>query len=200
MPLRCPTSVMCIELKTTKQNIVKAREGLVRRGFISVNPGKSRDAAPEYTIINLPNELSDELSHQLSVPLSHQLSDELTIYKIKDKESNLNKNACAEKLSLQDLKQRLCADNDWIESVKTLLSNRVQVSMEDVSAKLNEFFEYLRCHGFEERDEIECKGHFINWLKKQFKYNSYGICKQQSDKRRSSDVTAKSAKDYEGAF
>lgn len=191
MPIRCPTSMICIELKTTKQNVVKAREGLVKRGFISVIPGKGTSVAPEYTIHVEPPRLSGELSHQLS--------GQLTIYKTKDEDLHHNNRACEGKVSLNELEQRLSADAEWLESVRSLLSKKSVVTLEEVATQLREFFSYLRCHGFEEREEKDCRGHFLNWLNKQIKRKN-GTIRKQPDKRRESAVTARTAQEYEGAF
>ena len=51
MPIRCPTEMICNRIKTSKQNLVKARECLKQRGFISFVPGKGKEVAPTYTIM-----------------------------------------------------------------------------------------------------------------------------------------------------
>ena len=87
MPIRCPTEMICNRLKTS--NLVKARECLKQRGFISFVPGKGKEVAPTYTIMErispLSVEMSVKLSEQLSVPLSVELSEP---YNIKDKDNN----------------------------------------------------------------------------------------------------------------
>ena len=73
MPIRCPTSTVCAFLSTTKQNVMKAREGLRQRGFIEYHPGSGTHDSPLYTLTENPSELSDRLSNELSGQLSNQL-------------------------------------------------------------------------------------------------------------------------------
>ena len=87
MPIRCPTSTVCAFLSTTKQNVMKAREGLRQRGFIEYHPGSGTHDSPLYTLTENPSELSDRLSNQLS----GQLSNQLPLYKNKDKEGRAQK-------------------------------------------------------------------------------------------------------------
>lgn len=95
MPLRCPTAMICCHLKTTRQNIVKARKSLRQRGFISFAPGKGKDTPSLYTIVENPDtsassdELSGQLSDKMTDELTHGLSDKMTVYK--DKEIDKNK-------------------------------------------------------------------------------------------------------------
>ena len=62
MPIRCPTEMICNRIKTSKQNLVKARECLKQRGFISFVPGKGKEVAPTYTIMERISPLSVEMS------------------------------------------------------------------------------------------------------------------------------------------
>lgn len=98
MPLRCPTTMICCHLKTTRQNIIKAREALRRRGFLSFTPGKGKDAPSLYTIVGNPDplsaplsdelsgQLSDKMTNELTGELPHELSDKVTVYNNKDRD------------------------------------------------------------------------------------------------------------------
>ena len=215
MPLRCPTTMICCHLKTTRQNIVKAREALRRRGFLSFTPGKGKDAPSLYTIVGNPDPLSaplsDELSGQLSDKitdestgeLTHALSDKTTVYNNKDKDIDIHNNnnkagdKINEKIGLGELEQRFISDTDWQQSLLPLLSDNYQSKIEHY---IHEFFQSLKMRGFENREEKDCRNHFYNWLKKQ-KTNSNGTDKQSNkDRRRGTGVPAASPEDYEGAF
>ena len=209
--------MICCHLKTTRQNIIKAREALRRRGFLSFTPGKGKDAPSLYTIVGIPDPLSaplsDELSGQLSDKitdestgeLTHALSDKTTVYNNKDKEidkdicNNNNKagDKINEKVGLGELEQRFISDTDWQQSLLPLLSDKDQSKIEHY---IHEFFQSLKMRGFENREEKDCRNHFYNWLKKQ-KTNSNGTDKQSNkDRRRGAGVPAASPEDYEGAF
>ena len=218
MPMQCPTTMINCHLKTTRQNIVKAREALRRRGFLSFTPSKGKDAPSLYTIVMNPDtvlsapltdELSVELSGQLSDKitdestgeLTHALSDKTTVYNNKDKDIHNNNNKAGdkinEKIGLGELEQRFISDTDWQQSLLPLLSDNDQSKIEHY---IHEFFQSLKMRGFENREEKDCRNHFYNWLRKQ-KTNSNGTDKQlYNDRRRGIGVPAASPEDYEGAF
>ena len=215
MPMQCPTAMICCHLKTSRQNIVKSRESLRRRGFLSFTPGKGKDAPSLYTIVGIPDPLSaplsDELSGQLSDKitdestgeLTHALSDKTTVYNNKDKDIDIHNNnnkagdKINEKIGLGELEQRFISDTDWQQSLLPLLSDNDQSKIEHY---IHEFFQSLKMRGFENREEKDCRNHFYNWLKKQ-KMNSNGTDKQSNkDRRRGTGVPAASPEDYEGAF
>jgi hypothetical protein len=200
MPIRCPTSKLSIEINVSRQAVIDAREKLKARGLIDYTPGYGKVEAPSYTLIGLTGKLTDYLTDNLT----GNLTDSLTIYNIKDKDNlNHNNRAREEKLSLDELRQRLSTDAEWLTNIHSLLSKQFPIAPADVQTKLSEFFEYLRCHGFKEREESDCRCYFFNWLKKQLTNqinNNNEHPKQQPDLRRSSAITASSAKDYEGAF
>lgn len=217
MPLRCPTTMICCHLKTSRQNIVKARESLRRRGFLSFTPGKGKDAPSLYTIVGNPDPLSAPLSDELSGPLSdkmtneltgelpHELSDKTTVYNNKDREidkdthNNNNKagDKINEKIGLDELEWRFMGDTDWQQFLLPLLSEGDQSKIEHY---IHEFFQILKARGFDKREERDCKNHFYNWLRKQ-KTNNNGADKQSNkDRRRGTGVPAVAPEEYDRPF
>lgn len=73
MPIRCPTAIVSVYLNTSKQNVMKAREGLRRKGLITFTPGTGINDNPFYTL----TECNEQLSGQMSGELPDQLSDKL---------------------------------------------------------------------------------------------------------------------------
>lgn len=204
MPIKYPTSMLQRDIKVSKQTLVIAREKLSQRGLIEYVPGRGKAEAPNYTLIGLTDDLTDRLTNAETYKLTDRLTDNLTIYKNKeeDKDYSYNKHVREEKVSIDELEDRLTADEVWLSSILSLLSaSQTPLTNEGLSEYLAEFFATQRAKGVEDREEKECKAHFINWLKLQIrnKNNGYGIYKR-TDKRGTLDVTAKSAKDYEGAF
>ena len=120
MPIRCPTAMICYHLKTTRQNIVKARESLHRRGFISFTPGKGKDVPSLYTIVEtpetllvpLPDELLGQWSDTTTNELTDELSDKATVYKDKETDKYIHSNKVDEKIDLNELERRLMSDTD----------------------------------------------------------------------------------------
>ena len=52
MPFRCSTELIRMQLSTTRQNVLKAREGLHKKGFISFTTGTSKGNYAQYSIID----------------------------------------------------------------------------------------------------------------------------------------------------
>lgn len=200
MPVRCPTAMICFHLKTSRQNIVKARESLRQRGFITFTPGKGKDMPSLYTI-TLSALLTDELTGQLSEPmtdeLTHGLSDKTSVYKDKEIDKNFYSNKADEKIGLDEMERRFLNDTEWQQSLLPLISDN---DKSKIGEYIHEFFQTLKARGFEKREERDCRNHLYNWLRKQ-KTNSNGVDKQPyNDRRRRADVPTVSPEDYEGAF
>ena len=199
MPIRCPTEMVCNRLKTSKQNLVKARECLKQRGFISFVPGKGKEVAPTYTIM--------EHISPLSVEMSVKLSEQLSPYNIKDKDNNKDNsinNARENESSLDELELRLLKDTSWQESIISLLSSsqQIKLSQAEIENYISQFFQYLKITGIERREEKEIRTYFFNWLKKTILNNKKNVHKQQETtiQRRSTDVSVASPKEYQGTF
>jgi hypothetical protein len=200
--------MLSIEIKVSKQAVIDARKKLKARGLIDYAPGYGKVSAPSYTITGLTEDLTDDLKDNLTGNLKDSLKDglmdSLNIYNIKDKDKyiNNNNNAREEKLSFEELKQRLSGDAEWLANIHALLSKQYPITQTEIKTKLGEFFENLRCQGFKEREGDDCRRYFFYWLKKQLNTNNRNEqhTKRQHDPRRGSAITAKSPKDYEGAF
>ncbi len=210
MPLRRPTAMICYHLKTTRQNIVKARESLRQRGFIAFTPGKGQNAPSLYTIVensvttmstSLPDELSGQLSDKmtddLTGELTHGLSDKATVYKdIHNNSGNKAEEKLNEKIGLDELERRFIGDTDWQQSLLPLLSEGDQSKIEHY---IHEFFQTLKARGFDKREERECRSHFYNKLLKEYLNN--GVEKQShNDRRRGVGVPAVSPEEYDRPF
>lgn len=166
MPIRCPTIAICNHIKTSKQNVMKAREGLKRRGIISFIPGTGTKNYALYTL----KEPSDKLYGQLSEELSPRLSGQLSLYNIeKDKEYLNNKAREKNNSSLEELENIFLDDQEWQHSVLSLLlsKNVTSVTIENLKIYISQFFQYLKASGYSERETNDCKNHFVNWLIKQ---------------------------------
>lgn len=205
MPVKCPTSVVCHSIKVSKQTIITAREALRNRGLIRYTKGNGNgnSDAPGYTIITDPREWTDELTIIKTDSLTTGKTDSLIICNIKDEKNkdkiSSNNTEVEKKLSLDELEKLFLADAAWQSSILSLLSH--SITIDELQKQICNFFNQLRCQGMNEREEKDCRNHFYNWIRKQSNNRQNGIYKQQdTDKRRSSDVTATSARDYNGTF
>lgn len=207
MPVKCPTSVVCRSIKVSKQTVITAREALRDRGLIRYTKGNGNSDAPGYTIITDPRKWVDELTIIKTESLTDNQTigktESLTICNIKDEKNkdkiSSNNTEVEKKLSLDELEKLFLADAAWQSSILSLLPN--SITHDELKKQICNFFNQLRCQGMNEREDKDCRTHFYNWIRKQSNNRQNGIYKQQdTDKRRSSDVTATSARDYNGTF
>ena len=200
MPIRCPTSTVCAFLSTTKQNVMKAREGLRQRGFIEYHPGSGTHDSPLYTLTENPSELSDRLSNELS----GQLSNQLPPYKNKDKDRSTTTARKESILSLEELEKMFLEDEQWQQSVLALLlaRNINGATIEILRTQISQFFLYLRASGQTEGETKDCKNYFVNWLSKQPITNPRdgNIKPDNQDRRRASDVSLAPTEAYYQSF
>lgn len=210
MPFKCPTSVISTAIQVTRQTVVNARESLNARKFITYTKGTGKGSHPMYSLIltdGLTEFLSDELTETLQDISTVGLSDSLTPYNIenrniKDKNYSSIKTGDVKIKSLEELETLLVNDEPWLNEIISLLSPRCQIDLPNLKSYLANFFRYLRCQGMKGREEADCRRYFVNWLRKQpiDKLKTNATKQPTNDARRSSDVTASSARDYEGAF
>ena len=200
MPIRCPTSTVCAFLSTTKQNVMKAREGLRQRGFIEYHPGSGTHDSPLYTLTENPSELSDRLSNELS----GQLSNQLPPYKNKDKDRSTTTARKESILSLEELEKMFLEDEQWQQSVLALLlaRNINGATIEILRTQISQFFLYLRASGQTEGETKDCKNYFVNWLSKQPITNPRdgNIKPDNQERRRASEVSPAPTEAYYQSF
>lgn len=67
MPIKCNTAIMSYTMRTTKQNIMKAREGLRTRGILIYEKGSGTNSPPQYRLLTRQEKYTGQLSGQLSV-------------------------------------------------------------------------------------------------------------------------------------
>ena len=203
MPFACHTAIICVRLSTTKQNICKARQRLVERGRIEFRAGSGIRAAAVYS-------LTEPHTAQVSPPLTPRLSRELTVQfthsNIEDKETDKdiisNQHAREDNLKpLDELEMLLLADTGWQNSVSEMLAKREKGTLDTTRMQgyIRDFFSEQRIGGVSRKEENDCRSHFYHWLNKQLKNNRHGTNRKSGDYR-GTDVTARSAEDYEGPF
>ncbi len=196
MPVCCPTETIRVFIDTTKQNVMKARDGLRRKGLITFQPGKCKGSYPQYYL--LPN--GEEIAPS---ELSGELSGELSLYKTKDKDEISNNNARKGEFCLEELERRLAADESWQQNVISLISDKTSsVPIAEVKSKLSQFFLYLKTSGLEKREETDCRRHFINWLKKNLNTDKKKNNNEKSSKNQSgtSDACHTATASYYDSF
>ncbi|MDE6084103.1 MAG: hypothetical protein K2G11_06410, partial [Muribaculaceae bacterium] len=173
--------------------------------IIETNPDKWTDSRTDSHTERITGDLTDNRT----VSRTPNLTENLTQYNmkdinIKDKISSNNKEAKEEILSVERLEEIFLADGKWQADVISLMSQSRPLNTPELHRQISTFFQELKCKGITEREERDCRTHFINWLKKQPQNSNQnnsnnGLQKSNgSNARRSAPVTAQSANDYAG--
>ena len=199
MPFRCSTELIRMQLSTTRQNVLKAREGLHKKGFISFTTGTSKGNYAQYSIIDcttqftvqITDELTDKATDETTGELTNPLSGQLPPHNIKDKEIYKS-----HYISIEKLESMLFEDCEWQSSILTRLS--MAITSDELTDYLKTFFAYQKKKGVKSRAVEDVKIHFQNWLSKKIENNrGYGNNEQkESDPRRGTEIQATSAEDY----
>lgn len=199
MPVKCPNVLAVMLMGTTKQNVTKARTGLIERGLISYSRSETRGRCGLYTLLPLgQSQLPDKLPSQLPTRLPR----ELPVYKNKDKEQNSFNHTAREQIkSLDELEAAFSADEDWLRQVVVVLSSPCVKSPDDVRDFLHRFFDTERVKKVETREENDCRQHFIHWLRKQIvKPKTTTNESSKHTDRRGTPATLHGEKDYAAPF
>ena len=187
MPFRCSTELIRMQLSTTRQNVLKAREGLHKKGFISFTTGTSKGNYAQYSIIDCTNQFTVQTTDELTEPLPGRLPP----HNIKDKDIYKSNN-----ISMEKLESMLLEEREWHSSILTRLSTAI--TSDKLIDYLKIFFVYQKKKGVKSRTIEDVKIHFQNWLSKKLENDKgYGNNEQkQTDPRRGTEIQAASAEDY----
>lgn len=198
MPVSCSTSVVCAVIGMNRATLVRAREGLRRRGLIRFEEGVQNSRAPTYTILDTTRDTGNATASATAGETAGATA-RATSYTTQKSNTNTSPNTDA-LLPIDELERRLLADTEWHEQiVRQLAANGKSADADTLADRLRKFFDYLRICKYEKREEKECRSHFYNKFLKE--YPKYGTDKQNRyDRHRGAGVPAASPEDYEGAF
>lgn len=196
MPIACATAIICASTGMTKATLIRARNGLKRKGFITFTKGIQHSRVPTYQICTFEtdDETADSTVHKTDAGTSRA-----TIIK----ENNINKEISNQRArkSIDDLERILVEDVEWQKNIISQLSDqRISESMHLIPYIRN-FFAYLRICKVTEKEESDCRSHFFNKLKKEYlKQNNNNSNSQKYESKRSIEVPTTSPQAYEGPF
>ena len=141
-----------MQLSTTRQNVLKAREGLHKKVFISFTTGTSKGNYAQYSIIDCTtqftvqatDELTDKVTDAITGELTEPLSGRLPPHNIKDKERYKSHN-----ISMEKLESMLLEEREWHSSILTRLSTAI--TPDKLTDYLKLFFPYQTKKGVKSR-------------------------------------------------
>ena len=222
MPFKVSTQMIQARLNTSKQNVMKAREGLAKRGFISFFKSEGKGKPALYTLLlstpdedtgqllPLTQELSQELLQGLSQPLSVGLTRPLPLSNIKEEDKRCEEDtgiptsphsSCSnDLLTLSELRERFLQDEPWLLALSERLSGvGIPVSVDALKEKITEFFKEQQARGVTGKKESDCREHVFNWIKYHYKnYKNYGQETRRDGKTGRIEISANRPEDYTG--
>ena len=108
MPIVCATAIICASTGMTKATLIRARNGLKKKGFIGFTEGVQHSRAPTYHIrtFETDGETADITAHK---------TDGETTYATNIKDNNINKEISNHhtRMSIDDLEKIFVEDVEW---------------------------------------------------------------------------------------
>ena len=213
-PFKVSTQMLVARLNTSKQNVMKARDGLRKRGLISFSKGEGKGKPALYTLTlansgegvsqtlllsqTLTPELSQSLPPKLSQSLPHSnIKEENNKEEVKeDNSSSLNSNIV---LTLSELRAKLLNDNSWQQDMLSQLAkNGINLNSEALSKELTDFFDMLEQKGCKGKEEADCRQYAFNWINYNHKNKNHGKESKYNGKAGSAEISANRPEDYNG--
>lgn len=171
-PFRCPTALITGTFHISKQQVINARQELVKFGLIIFKEGTSRQVPPIYYLTTGEEGESFHDLEKLPVGKSIGVTEENTVdktvgetqYKDIDKDKN-NKSHTQEggHILIDCLEDYLLSNEEWFRNLIT------QLNLDEKRGKdyVHSFVEYLKKRGFKDKDGDDAYKHFANWVNKE---------------------------------
>ncbi len=208
-PFKVSTQMLAARLNTSKQNVMKARDGLRKRGLIDFSKGEGKGKPALYTLC-LSEEQSQSLSQLMTQQLTESLASELpqSLPHSIIKEENTTKEVGEEKqspssnskvvLTLSELMEKLLNDNSWLLGLsERLAKNKIILNGEELKDKVREFFSEQEHKGCKGKEEADCREYVFNWIKYKYK-NYYGNESKCNGQISTIKIEANRPEDYTG--
>ena len=213
-PFKVSTQMLVARLNTSKQNLMKARDGLRKRGLIGFSKGEGKGKPALYTLCltstdekmsqTLP--LSQTLTPELSKSLPQKLSQSLPHSNIKEEN---NKKEVKEEhspspnsnivLTLSELRTKLLNDSPWQQELfSQFAKNGINLNEEALRKELSDFFDMLEQKGCKGKEEADCRQYAFNWINYNHKNKKYGKESKRFGKAGSAEISANRPEDYSG--
>ena len=208
-PFKVSTQMLVARLNTSKQNVMKARDGLRKRGLIDFSKGEGKGKPALYTLC-LSEEQSQSLSQLMTQQLTESLASELpqSLPHSNIKKENTTKEVGEEKqspssnskvvLTLSELMEKLLNDNSWLLGLsERLAKNKIILNGEELKDKVREFFSEQEHKGGKGKEEADCREYVFNWIKYKYK-NYYGNESKCNGQISTIKIEANRPEDYTG--
>ena len=201
MPFKVSTQMLVARLNTSKQNVMKAREGLRKRGLIDFSRGEGKGKPAFYTLLlseTQSQSLTPTMTQMLPETLTSKLSQPLPLFNIKEenneeevKEDNSPSPNSNIVLTLSELKGKLMDDCSWQQDLSLQLAkNGINLNAEALSKELSDFFDMLEHKGCKGKEEADCRQYAFNWINYNHKNKNHGKESKCFGKAGSAEISA----------
>ena len=171
-PFRCPTALITGTFHISKQQVINARQELVKLGLIIFKEGTSRQTPPVYYLTTGEEGESLPDLEKLSVGNSIDKTEECTVnktvgetqYKDIDKDKDNKSHTQGSEVILIDcLEDYLVSNKEWFHA---LIS---KFNLDDKRGKdyVHSFVETLKGRGVTSKEAHDAFSHFANWINKE---------------------------------
>ena len=212
-PFKASTQMLMARLGTSKQNVMKARDALMRRGLISYVKGDGKGKPALYTLLLSPagdggqsQEFTQPLTQMITPVMTQQVTQTLPLPNNKEEDSinavrkeTPSPSQSNKELTLDELQEKLLADTEWMNGLsKRLTAVGIHLSCDNLKGKINEFFDDLRARKVTKKEETDCRNHVFNWIRYRNK-NNYGQERKCESKVGRAQISDNRPEDYKGA-
>jgi len=204
-PFKVSTQMLVARLNTSKQNVMKAREGLKKRGLIDYSKGEGKGKPALYTLnlsdeqpLQLPQPMTGSLACKLTQPLPHSNNKEDNIQKEGKEEKHSSSSNSKVVLTLSELREKLLNDDSWLRELSDRLAkNKIILNGEELKDKIRGFFSEQELRGCKGKEEDDCRDHVFNWINYKYK-NNYGNESKCNGQISTIKIEANRPEDYTG--
>ncbi len=220
-PFKASTQMLMARIGTSKPNIMKAREGLMRRGLIAFTKGDGKGRPALYTLLlgttdnnEQPQVLTQPLTQMDTSTMTQTVTDTLspalplpnkkeedTIHR--EKKDSISSSPSSQQkvlLTLDELQAKLLGDAEWQEGLAKRLANiGINLNGEVLKGKIIEFFDDQRGRNVTHKEETDCRNYVFNWIKYHHKNNNNGQDRNRESKVGRAEISDNRPEDYKGA-
>lgn len=213
-PFKVSTQMLVARLNTSKQNVMKAREGLRKRGLIGFSKGEGKGKPALYTLsrdnigegVSTPplsqtmtEVLTDSLTPKLSQSLPHSnIKEENNKEEVREEKQSSSSNSKIV-LTLSELREKLLNDSPWQQELfSQFAKNGINLNEEALRKELSDFFDMLEQKGCKGKEEADCRQYAFNWINYNHKNKKYGKESKYFGKAGSAEISANRPEDYNG--
>lgn len=184
-PFRCPTALITGTFHISKQQVINARQELVKFGLIIFKEGTSRQVPPIYYLTAGEEGESFPDLEKLPVGKSIGVTEENTVdktvgetqYKDIDKDKNNKSHTQGSgNISIDCLEDYLLGNKEWFHNLIT------QLDLDEKRGKdyVHSFVEYLKLDNVKDKETNDARRHFINWVNKKLESSKRKTSRQEA--------------------